>query len=44
MSFGPVAQAQPAPVPATSGDTSPPTADNAVMLTVFFLGGAEVEM
>jgi hypothetical protein len=35
LSLGPVAKAQPAP-PATSGDTSAPTADNGVMLTVFF--------
>jgi hypothetical protein len=34
--FGTLSHAQPAPAPATSGDTSAPTADNAVMLTVFF--------
>lgn len=36
LNLGTAAQAQPAPVPATGGDTSAPTADNAVMLTVFF--------
>jgi len=36
LSFSTTAHAQPAPVPVTSGDTSAPTADNAVMLTVFF--------
>jgi len=34
--FAPTARAQPAPVPQATNDAAAPTADNAVMLTVFF--------
>lgn len=36
LSFSTLTQAQPAPVPAASANAALPTADNAVMLTVFF--------
>jgi hypothetical protein len=37
LSFGPGARAQPTPAPtSTPAENAPPTADNAVMLTVFF--------
>lgn len=36
LSFSVATQAQPAPVPSSTGETAAPTADNAVMLTIFF--------
>lgn len=36
LSFSAGARAQPAPAPTSTGETAAPTADNAVMLTIFF--------
>jgi hypothetical protein len=35
LSFSAAAQAQPVPAPVSTGETAAPTADNAVMLTIF---------